>query len=282
VPPSEQSHALAAAALRSLDREHYYASLVLPRRARPHVQAIWAFAAELAAVRERVTEPAAGEIRLQWWVDALAGEEHGSVRANPIADALLDTIETFSLDAAQLADLADAHRVDLYAEPMPDLAAFETWAGKTVSVPYQYAAIVIAGDRDPGSADAAGHLGVAEALTRGLLTLPDDRARHRIRLPLEIFTAAGASAAELAAGPPGPALAAATADLTALARDHLARAREAASDLAPDVRTLFAPAAVVALHLDRLERAGDDPLQPVQPVANWRKIVAIVRWALSG
>lgn len=281
VPRSEQSHALAAASLRSGDREHYYATLILPRAPRPHVQAIWAFAAELAAIRARVSEPAAGEIRLQWWIDALAGTGHGSVRANPVADALLDTVETCSLELAPLSRLAEAQRADLHADPMPSLTAFETWAGQTVSVPFQYAAIVVAAGTDPGSADAAGHLGVAEALTRCLLTLPADLAEGRIRLPLEIFVAAGASQAELVAGTVTPAVMAATAELRALARHHLARAREAASGLAPDIRSVFAPAAVVALHLDRLETSANAPLQPVQPVANWRKIVALTRWALG-
>lgn len=278
---SARSYALAAGTLRSLDREHYYASLILPGRARPQVQAIWAFAAELAAVRARVSEPAAGEIRLQWWLDALAGTEHGSVRANPVADALLDTIETSSLDPGALARLIEAHRSGLHDEPVSTLTAFESWAGATVSVPYQYAAIIAAGGKDPGSAGAAGHLGVAEALTRCLLTLPADLAHGRIRLPFEVFEAVGASEAELLAGAATPAVTAAIAELRALARDHLVRANEAASGLDPAVRSVFAPAVLVGLHLDRLEQIGDDPLQPVQPLANWRKIIALVGAALS-
>ena len=40
-------------------------------------------------VREAVREPLAGEIRLQWWSDVLAGEGRGEVAANPVAAALL-------------------------------------------------------------------------------------------------------------------------------------------------------------------------------------------------
>ena len=62
-----------------------------------------------------------GEIRLQWWRDALQGEARGDVRANPVAAALDDAIVRFRLPRQALVDLIDARVFDLYDDPMPTL-----------------------------------------------------------------------------------------------------------------------------------------------------------------
>ncbi len=156
------SFALAADQLRELDRDRYAASLVIPAAHRSAVQSIFAFSAEIAAVRERVSEPVPGEIRLQWWVDAIEGEGHGAIVSNPVADALFRTLERYELPSGPLLRLLAARRFDLYHDPMPDIGQFEGYAGETVSVLYQYAAMILAG----GSVDR-------------LLTLPDIWALRR-------------------------------------------------------------------------------------------------------
>jgi len=69
-------------------------------------------------VREAVSNPMAGEIRLQWWRDALQGEARGDVRANPVAAALEETIRANRLGRQPFVDLIDARVFDLYEDPM--------------------------------------------------------------------------------------------------------------------------------------------------------------------
>lgn len=280
MPRHDDSFKIATRTLRTLDREHYFATLVLPRRARNYVQALYAYGAELAAVCGRVSEPGPGEIRLKWWADAFDGTEHGDVRANPIADALFDAIETFGLKGGPFERIAAARRFDLYDDPMPNLTQLEGYAGETTSILYQTAAIIVNGGKDPGTADAAGHLGVAEVLTRHLMTMPQDFTRGRIRVPLSVFVAAGTSEAELLASKQTPGLLAATAQLREVARSHLAKARVALAHVPKRVRPVFAPIALVELNLDRLDRGGTTPLEPVHPAGEWRKLAALVGFAL--
>jgi len=87
-----ESAALTADYLKTTDPDRYYSSLVIPEAKRAAVQSLYAFSADVASVRERVSNPSPGEIRLQWWDDALTGHGHGNVRQNPAADALLTTI----------------------------------------------------------------------------------------------------------------------------------------------------------------------------------------------
>src|SRR4029453_13461860 len=75
------------ALVREADPDRYWASLFSPAEKRPHLCALYAFNFEIARVRESVREALVGEIRLQWWRDALQGEARGDVRANPTGAA---------------------------------------------------------------------------------------------------------------------------------------------------------------------------------------------------
>ena len=46
-------------------------------------------------MREQVSQPLPGEIRLQWWTDMLAGAGHGGVEGNPVAAELLLAIRNW-------------------------------------------------------------------------------------------------------------------------------------------------------------------------------------------
>ena len=65
-----------------------------------------------------VREPLAGEIRLQWWNDAIEGKAAGEVAANPVAAALLESVARYRLPAELLTGLIAARRFDLYDDPM--------------------------------------------------------------------------------------------------------------------------------------------------------------------
>ena len=274
------SYRLAAAALRENDKDLYFSTLVLPRRVRRHVQALYSAVAEMAAVGEKVSEPGVGEIRLKWWADALGGTELGDARSNPVVDAALDTIEMFALPAAAFERMAAARRFDLYSDPMPNLTQLEGYAGETSSVTYQMAALIANGGKDPSTADAAGYLGVAEVLTRAIAGMPRDLSRGRVRVPLRVFAATGVSEADLVAGKLSPGVVAATAQLRAVARGYLEKSRTALRDVPKGVRPVFAPIVMAEKTLAGLEASGADPFRPVPAWPDWRKLAAIVGFAL--
>jgi phytoene synthase len=184
---------------------------------------------------------------------------------------LLATIAGFRLSGAALVALIDARTFDLYNDPMPSLADFEGYAGETVSVLFQLAALIVNHGTDPGSADAAGHTGVAVALTNALKRLPRDAARRRLFLPRDRLEAHGVVLDELFAGKPSPGLIKAAEELRNLARDHRSKALAAMSKLEGDVRSVFLPLAFVDADLNRLDRHGSEPLRPLPDMAQWRR-----------
>ncbi len=273
------SAAQAAEFLRSNDRDRYYASLLLPEGPREAVQALHAFSADVASVRDRAREPAAGEIRLQWWADALTGAGHGAVRQNPLADALLDAIAAYRLPTQPLQRLIAARRFDLYDDPMPDLPPFEGYAGETASVLYQLAAMILNGGKDIGDGDAAGHLGVAHALVGHLRAFGFNAARGRIFLPWSVFAANGVRESEVFAGTVSEGLLAAHAQLLELAGEHLDKAATAIVALPKQLRPPFAPVALLRHYLEGVESRAETPLAPPREISDWRKIAMLSWWA---
>ena len=260
------------------DRDRYLASLVLRPSHRLPVQALLAFSAEVASVRERAREPAPGEIRLKWWDDALSGTEHGAVRQNPIADALFDTIERYRLPAGPLRRLVAARRFDLYDDPMPDVETFEGYAGETASVLYQLAAMILNDGAEVASGDAAGHLGVAHALIGHLRAFGLNASRGRLFLPLSIFSANGVRENEIFTGIVSEGLLAAHAQLTDLARDHLTKAEAAIRSLPRDLRPAFAMIGLLSWQLKAVEAGAESPFAPPHEVADWRRIARLMGW----
>ncbi len=263
----------AADTLRATDRDRYFATLVVPAAARPAITALYAFNADIATIRDRAREPAAGEIRLQWWADALTGTDHGAVRQNPLADALLDTIAEYGLPVPPLTRLIEARRFDLYQDPMPDIAAFEGYAGETHSALYQLGAMILAGGKPVDAADAAGHLGVAHALIGHLRAFAYNASQGRIFLPWSVFAANGAKESDVLSGTGSDAIVAALGQVGELAADHLGKARAAIRALDPALKPVMAPLALLDAQRRKLRPA--QPFAPQPDIADWRKLLLL-------
>jgi phytoene synthase len=274
-----ESAAFAAEQLRVNDRDRYFATLVVPEKERAAITALYAVSADIASVRDRAREAAAGEIRLQWWADALGGEGHGAVRANPLADALLDAVAEYGLPVPALLRLIEARRFDLYDDPMPDMATFEGYAGETSSALYQLAAMILNDGRPVEPGDAAGHLGVAHALIGHLRAVAYNASKGRVVLPRDVFATCGVNEADIRAGKENENLSVALTRFADLASDHLRKADAAIAALPRDLRAAFALIALLRPQLKRLNL--DAPFAPQPDIADWQKIAVLGWWKLT-
>jgi phytoene synthase len=275
-----ESSDFATESLRTADRDRFLATLVLPADARPAITALYAFNADVAAIRERVSGPQPGEIRLQWWNDALTGQGHGAVRRNPLADALLQTIERYDLPVGTFQRLIGARRFDLYDDPMPDLETFEGYAGETASTLLQLSAMVLNHRQPVERGDAAGHLGVAQAMIGHLRAFSHVSAQGRIMLPLSILEANGVREGEIFAGQESEGLHAALGQVAELAQGHLDKARKAIAALPPSLRPAFAVIALLEAQLAAWQNKSTGPYAAPPDDPDWRKIARLAWWAL--
>ncbi len=268
--------------VRDGDPDRYFATLFAPAAVRPHLFALSAFSLTVARVREAAGNPMAGEIRLQWWRDALQGEARGDVRANPIAAALEDAIVVRRLGRQPFVDLIDARVFDLYDDPMPRVNDLEGYCGETAASLIRLSALVLADGAEPGGAAAAGHAGVAYGITGLLRALPWHARQGQVYLPGDLLRKNGVTREDIVSGRGGPGLVRACAELRALARQHLASYQAARDTIAPAARPAFLPAALVEPYLAAMERPGYDPLNTSVEIARWRKIWRLWRTARRG
>lgn len=259
------------------DPDRYASALFAPRATREPLFALYALNVELARIAEHASEPQLGEIRLQWWRDALQGETRGDVRANPVAAALDDTIVKFRLPRQSLVDLIDARIFDLYDDPMPSLNDLEGYCGETSSSLIQLSSIVLADGSDPGTADAAGHAGVAYALTGLLRAFPLHARQGQLYLPDDILTRHGVAREDIVSGRGGPGLKGVLADLRAVARRHLEQGKALRPTIPAAAEPAFRILSLVEPYLKAMERRDYDPFYTQVDLARWRKILALWR-----
>lgn len=270
------------ALVREGDPDRYFATLFAPASARPHLFALAAFSLTVARVREAASNPMAGEIRLQWWRDALQGEARGDVKANPVAAALDDAIVRRKLGRQPFVDLIDARVFDLYEDPMPRVNDLEGYCGETVSALIRLGALVLCDGVEPGGAAAAGHAGVAYGVTGLLRALPWHARAGQVYLPADILKTYGVTREDIVTGRGGPGLLRAAADLRALARRHLKAYEAARATIAPAARPAFLAVALVEPYLAAMERPGYDPLNTVVEIPRWRRLWTLWRASRRG
>ncbi|WP_439813926.1 squalene/phytoene synthase family protein [Zavarzinia sp. CC-PAN008] len=237
-----------AAQVQEGDRERWLSALFAPEPLRPRLMALYAFNLELARIPEQVSQPMLGEIRFQWWREALAEAAQGRVRRHPVVEALA------SLQAQGLVDDDAAERIiaararDLYPDEVADAAAVADLARATGGALTLWAARLLHPAADAEAAEAAG---TAYALAGLVRRLPHDLAADRRQF------AGGANLVPTAR------------DLAARAEAALATARGRRRHVPRATMPAMLVASLAALHLKRIARAGFDPaaLPPLPPLA---------------
>jgi phytoene synthase len=270
------AYAYAETLVRDVDKDRYLATLFAPAAKRPHLFALYAFSFEISRVREVVSDPLPGEVRLQWWRDLISGDARGDALANPVALAILTTIEAFRLPLHPFIGLIDARIFDLYDDPMPTVADLEGYCGETSSALIRLASLILADGEDPGAADAAGHAGVAYAACGLLRAFPWHAMRGQVYVPKEYLLAYGATRDDVVSGRGGPGVMSAIADMRALARRHLEQTRALRETIAPVIVPAFLPVSLVEPYLRRMEKPDYDPYTSVVQLPQWRR--QIVLW----
>lgn len=162
--------------VRDEDRDRFLAALFAPAHSRPALFSIYAFDIEIAHISGRVSEPLAGEVRLQWWRDIITGAAHEQAAGSPVAAALIETIGRHMLPEQIFVDLIEAQRDALYRKPVGTIDELELWAAKTHGGVFALAARVLSGGGDPGLDDLSRHAGIALACMKNATPGPQFQA----------------------------------------------------------------------------------------------------------
>jgi NADH dehydrogenase [ubiquinone] 1 alpha subcomplex assembly factor 6 len=266
--------------VRRHDRDRFQTALFAPARHREALFVLYAFNYEVARVRESVHEPMLGQIRLQWWREAVDAAYSGGVpRRHDVVEALSATIRDYGLSREHFDRLIDARERDLDDVPPATLQALEAYAEGSSSRLIQLALEVL-GAATPRAREAATEIGIAYALTGLIRAMPAHIAAGRIMIPDDIAAETELDRSNRAALSGSPALRRSVTILAETASRHLAAARAMRRDLPEEALPALLPARIAEQALRRLERAEFDPFADAglrDPLQSWRLAYAALR-----
>jgi phytoene synthase len=246
-----------AALVRRHDRDRYQTALFAPSAAREALFSLYAFNYEVARVRETVHEPMLGQIRLQWWREAIdTAFAGGAARAHPVVEAITATIRGFPVDRALFDRVIDARERDLDDAPHANLAALETYVEGTAAPLVLLALDVLSADNGAAQ-EAARHVGIAYGLAGILRALPFHARQGRALLAdnVSIRDAVEAGAA------------------------HLAAARSQRREIPTTALPALLGARIAGRTLRQVQQAGFDPFaltDETDPLQSWRLALAAI------
>ena len=264
------------ALVRESDHGRYLATLFAPAEQRSALFSLYAFDIEISRIRDLAREPMPGEIRLQWWREVLEGQRAGEAAANPVSMALLATLARHRLAAEKLIALLEAHRFDVYDEPMPTLAALQSYGSNTAGAIFDCASRILGAPSEENAIEA----GQAQTIANVIALLPHHAARHQLFMPLDLLRHYGSTPDEIFALQASSGLRAVLAELRLRARRHLTRIAELSVNIPEKTWPAFLSLAPLKPWLSAMESAAYQPFQPPE-LSAWRRQWRIWRAAKS-
>tara|TARA_R110000868_G_scaffold96110_6_gene264371 strand:- start:3959 stop:4810 length:852 start_codon:yes stop_codon:yes gene_type:complete len=265
--PPDQSMIACLDNVRRLDHDRYLTALLAPAAARGKLIALYAFNAEIARVREMVSEPMLGQIRLQWWRETLEGITKGEVRGHEAALGLAEAFGADGLDVAGLTALIDERERDLEDEPFADMTALNEYCAQTSSGLMRMAARAISPD-DAVADGTIDNAGIAYALTGLLRALPLHASQGRLYLPLDLLGAHDVDPHTIFAGEMSNGLRTIIGVVAEEARERLATARD--GKVSRSILPALWPASLCDAYLDRITADDFDPFREAVEVPVFR------------
>ena len=246
-----------ASIVRKNDHDRYLTVLHARPDDRAGLFALYAFNVEVAKTREVVTEPALGEIRLQWWRETVEQLYCGQCREHEVVKALADLLHHQDLPEKALLDLIDAREGDLYDEQPQTLQQLETYAERTGGGIQALAALSVGATN--GALEAARHVGIAWALIGLVRALPWHLHHGRIYVPADLMREEGLVDPLVPDREQTLALARILRRIGDRARAHLICARQKSESVSAEVKPILRLSCLADGYLACLERSNYVP-----------------------
>lgn len=258
-------------AARTYAYDRYLSALLAPPAARDDLIVLAAYLGEIRRIPLVAHDAAIGEIRLQWWRDALLSD---AASGHPVADAVLDLKRRRSLRADLVAAPIEGTSRELYEDGIRDARELALYCDETEGTALRLSLSVLGGEGDLSVARLVEPAGRALALTRLALDLPQHLALGRHVVPADYGGVArdprGLGAADARAATRGL--------LGRLGEDAgqaLAAFRRGQEEVGKGLFSAFLPLSLVAPYLKSVVAPGRDVLGDVADISPLSRVMRL-------
>ena len=265
-------------AARTFERDRYLSALLAPAETRDDLVTLAAYLGELQRIPLLANDVTIGEIRLQWWRDALqAAPDVAS--GHPVADAVRELVARRGLSMETWLVPIEGRSRELYEDGIRDEDELLAYADETEGSAFRIARGLIAGAEPPETAEFSRNAGPALAFARLALSLPQHLALGRLPLP-----AAFVGRARDPRGADEGVARGAARELSLLlaveARAYLARFRGDQTRLGGRELAAFLPLCLVEPYLQAALKPGRDALLELADISPLSRVVRLwfARW----
>jgi phytoene synthase len=178
------SYRYAGALTRKRARNFYYTFWFLPPERRRSIFAVYAFSRRADDAVDAVEEAGVSEPEARRTLDGLRALLEGSLRDDPLAPALRDTIERYRIPREPFEELLLGMEMDLVKKTYADFKELYQYCYRAASV-VGLISMEIFGHTGANAREPAIKLGLAMQLTNIIRDVAEDQARGRCYLPQE-------------------------------------------------------------------------------------------------
>ncbi|MEZ5647710.1 MAG: phytoene/squalene synthase family protein [Alphaproteobacteria bacterium] len=244
------------------DKERYLLCLLPPLEYRPALIALHAFNDTISRIPETVSEPLLGQIRMQWWWDAINSlYKGGRPVAQPIVEALSYTVKRYALDRESFERMLVAREKDVaqwQAETLQDLETYaEATSGELLALSF-----AVLGEKNQDALQVGRTIGTAYALIGLVRSIGFHARQGRFLMPRDLVEVERVNVREILSLIPSPGLSNIVNQVANRAASLIAVARTQYAKVSYPARTLLLEARIAEHHFKRLRALRFNPFDP--------------------
>ena len=245
--------------LRKYDYYRYLCCLLAPEKFRSKLLTIYAFNNEIAKIKDIITEPMAGHIRLQWWRETIDDIYNGAQKdhKNEIVSSLYELISKTKIPKKMFDDLIDAREDDIDFSTPQDLNDIKQYAINTSSNLFYliFSALNINGQQDH---EAAYRAGISYAITGIMRSIKHRAYRKQIMLPKDLMDQNKLTSREVVDGKNIEKTFSVVKAMCDMAQMNLQHVKALSGEISKEAKIALLPTATVSIFTNRIKKNNYD------------------------
>lgn len=243
--------------VRKYDYENFLCTLLLSDKYKISAFAIRAFNVEISQIRDQISDYKIGEMRLQFWTDALNNTYKGNPPRSPVMLELHRILEEHPLSKHYFKRLIDIRLEKIRDYSFRDMSAIEKYAEYSNSSTY-YLLLQAHGVNNINADHAASHMGKAHGIINLVRSVPYNASKRINMLPQDILMKYNVSAEAVLQGESSKNLQDVIYDVASQGKLHLDATISLKHNVGKEANLIFLPIICLQKYLNELRKADFD------------------------